>query len=99
LGLDEGGEEEEEEEGDEGVVGGSSAADASYVHQLLLSSIAELVAAGGGEGAEAVDVGAVVRAVRLTEDPAERSAALRLLSCLAEAAPEGTLQHVLEVRG
>lgn len=71
------------------------------MHQLLMSSITALIAAAGsGSGAgEAVDVDVVVRAIALTEDPAERNAALRLLSCLAEAAPEGTLKHVLEVCG
>ena len=72
----------------------------SYTQQLLLSALSALASRISGASGldEVLDVAVVVAAVQLARDTAERSAALKLLSCLAEAAPDGTLKNVFEVR-
>ena len=73
-----------------------------YALQLVLSALQKLLEAANADGtvaaAPTLEVEAVVEAAREAPDGAVRNAALGLLTVLARAQPQRTLQHILEVR-
>ena len=72
-----------------------------YALQLVLSALQKLLDSSGADGtataAATLEVEAVVTAAREAPDGAVRNAALGLLTVLARAQPQRTLQHILQV--
>jgi hypothetical protein len=63
----------------------------------VLAALQRLLEGAGAAAAPALEVEAVVAAAREAPDGAVRNAALALLTVLARAQPQRTLQHILEV--